>query len=712
MSTKLKDPALLLAEADQARDRQDWGEAAGGYASYLELRPQDAGIWIQRGNCLKEDGRLALALEAYTAAKNLAPDDADLQVQFGHLYKLQGRAAAAREAYERAARFDPSGPGFAEYIRMGGRFSALDEDRVYDPSAGAVFIDVSDVMKFLATQFNLTGIQRVVANVVGVLAAEPPGRQVVFCCFDAKGKILRRVSEIGLRRLFKLTSSPDAARDIVDGALEILESGPKLTPRENDVYLTIGAFWAAPDTTELIVRLRNDGVRTGVLVYDLLPITHASLVNAPSGAIFAQRLLTMLSLSDFVLTISSFVAREVVEFLKTTDVAARPVRAVPLAQEFERGDMSGVVRPAVARIAERPFVLTVGTLEARKNHVYLFRMWQELVRIYGEATPRLVCVGRWGWGSSQARDLLDQTKNVDQTVFVLEDVADSELAMLYDRCLCTMFPSIAEGWGLPVGESLSSGKICLASNLTSIPEVGGKDAIYIDPHEVADGVAKLRALIDDRAALDAANQRIAREFKPRVWRDVAHDLVANAWELGSAVGIQRDVYCALRAGEIAMLRMGAGEWRTASDLRATIFPLACVEGWTSDCGGGVVVRPEVSVLRFALTGGAPGPAVRVGLLLSCDRPDAVLYVRSGGVAARIVADTDGSVWHFVDARPRSDGAIELFLCTQAEETVEPAPVGFRLHAFAAVPENDLAARIGLMERLMAWRPISDSQHVA
>ena len=64
-------------------------------------------------------------------------------------------------------------------------------------------------------------------------------------------------------------------------------------------------------------------------------------------------------------------------------------------------------------------------------------------------------------------------------------MTDVELALLYRKCLLTMFPSLAEGWGLPVGESLAYGKICIASRAGAIPEVGGELVDYVDPYDAS-----------------------------------------------------------------------------------------------------------------------------------------------------------------------------------------------------------------------------------
>lgn len=104
-----------LREANAARDKHLWIQAAQAYQAYLEERPLSGRIWVQAGNCLKEAGRFADALAAYERAKGLLGRDLDLYVQLGHLAKLDGRRLDAIEAYSAALEIDPG----SEYAKAG-----------------------------------------------------------------------------------------------------------------------------------------------------------------------------------------------------------------------------------------------------------------------------------------------------------------------------------------------------------------------------------------------------------------------------------------------------------------------------------------------------------------------------------------------------------------------------------------------------------------
>jgi tetratricopeptide (TPR) repeat protein len=97
----------LRAKADRLRDSAHWRDAAQLYKLYLELRPEDAALWVQLGHCQKESGLIEDADVSYARAATLAPSGADIWLQIGHLRKIQGRVAEAIANYAKALDKDP-----------------------------------------------------------------------------------------------------------------------------------------------------------------------------------------------------------------------------------------------------------------------------------------------------------------------------------------------------------------------------------------------------------------------------------------------------------------------------------------------------------------------------------------------------------------------------------------------------------------------------
>src|SRR5262249_13833248 len=139
---------------------------------------------------------------------------------------------------------------------------------------------------------------------------------------------------------------------------------------------------------------------------------------------------------------------------------------------FRLGDeLTGVASPTrpaglPAELGEA-FVLSVGTLEVRKNHQLLYHLWRGLVEQFGDRVPPLVLAGRPNWGTADLLEQIAADPVVRGRLILLVTPTDAELLWLYRHCLFTLFPSAYEGWGLPVAEALAHGKYCICSRATS-----------------------------------------------------------------------------------------------------------------------------------------------------------------------------------------------------------------------------------------------------
>ena len=177
---------------------------------------------------------------------------------------------------------------------------------------------------------------------------------------------------------------------------------------------------------------------------------------------------------------------------------------------------------------ERPFVLAAGTLEPRKNLVRLMDAFAALQPELIE-THELVLVGPRGWETSE---IFDRAHALRTSVRVLGHVSDEDLAALYHLCDVFGYPSLYEGFGLPVLEAMSAGAAVLTSNVSSLPEVGGDAVAYVDPREVDSIRAGLEQLLispHERARLGKLARRRAPLFS---WSRTAGEMLAGLTALG------------------------------------------------------------------------------------------------------------------------------------------------------------------------------------
>jgi glycosyltransferase involved in cell wall biosynthesis len=176
----------------------------------------------------------------------------------------------------------------------------------------------------------------------------------------------------------------------------------------------------------------------------------------------------------------------------------------------------------------RPFVLFVSTIEVRKNHRLLVRVWRRLLERHGaDAIPTLIFAGQIGWLVDDLMADLAASGYLGGKIVLMPGLSEAELRQAYRSCLFTVFPSLCEGWGLPVAESLVQGKFCVASNCTSIPEVGGDLIDYFDPTDDDDALAKIERVLLDPAYLAAREARLRAQYRPRTWADCVSALVGK-----------------------------------------------------------------------------------------------------------------------------------------------------------------------------------------
>ncbi|MDB5663101.1 MAG: glycosyltransferase family 1 protein, partial [Sphingomonas bacterium] len=313
----------------------------------------------------------------------------------------------------------------------------------------------------------------------------------------------------------------------------------------------------------------------------------------------------------------------------------------------------------------RPFVLFVSTIEARKNQVGAVDAWHQLILKHGkDKVPQLVLVGKRGFGSEQALDRVALNPDLTDRVTVLHGATDAELEALYRKCLFTIYPSIYEGWGLPVTESLIHGKVPLTSNNSSLPQAGGGFSVQFDARSNAAFLDALESLIFDAAKREALEKRIVEGFRMRRWADVGNDIFSavagwtkiedgrGKWQPATA---QPGYYPLTRNREkrLSPLLDSAEVFRQGGWWRLEDFG-----SWTKPRGGEIAVRPASLPARMAVElvgiGGEPTP-YRVS-------------VAGGGVQFGTLHRNDHK-WVFLDLPEGAGPEVRIHIHSQRAATV-------------------------------------------
>jgi glycosyltransferase involved in cell wall biosynthesis len=266
-------------------------------------------------------------------------------------------------------------------------------------------------------------------------------------------------------------------------------------------------------------------VPTAIVVYDLVAFLPEMQPQARAARIERATIRPALRRARRLLCISAATEADLVDRFPA---AAGKTAVVPLAadERFAAAHSPSELAAAAGRHGVEPggYVLAAGTLEPRKNLLRLIRAHAALPADLRAAQP-LLLVGPRGW---EADEILAAAGRDAAAVRLAGYVPDDELAALYGGCTAFCYPSLYEGFGLPVLEALAAGAPTITSNLSSLPEVAGDAALYVDPRDEAAIAAALERLLrspGERAKLGARGRARAAEFGwERVAAKVADEL--------------------------------------------------------------------------------------------------------------------------------------------------------------------------------------------
>lgn len=369
-----------------------------------------------------------------------------------------------------------------------------------------------------------TGIPRVEYEVARELVARG-GRTLQY---DA---LLRRFRVIDFHQA--IASSEHRGDGLVRASASRLVAAvsPRLTLKRGDTIVVPAIFWRAGQIADLVRLRQTPGVRIGVNIADIMPIRRPELVSNESGARDFRRFVdAVIDCADWTCAISRFVVDDLTAYIRESGKRAIPVHHVPLCTDLkERVDADFTGRLRALDLPPDGYALYVSTLNPRKNHTGIYWLWRRLFEELGDATPPLVLAGQRGWNDRDVFDLMSRDRAMwGRHIKFVDGPSDAELVHLYQQCAFTVFPSHHEGWGLPITESLSFGKPCVAADNTSLREAGQGLATHVDE---LDGLGWLAAI--KRLALDAQHRReraalIVERYQPRTWHDVGEEIARLA----------------------------------------------------------------------------------------------------------------------------------------------------------------------------------------
>lgn len=283
------------------------------------------------------------------------------------------------------------------------------------------------------------------------------------------------------------------------------------------LYLNVGH--TGLHDSSLAAWVARTGTRAVYFIHDVIPITHPQFCRPGEAAKHRLRMRNALASAAGIVCNSQATCEELGTFASEIDLPMPPHVAAWI---------SGPRLPekVTPRHLACPHFVTVGTIEARKNHLLLLRIWRSLVADLGSKAPILVVVGQRGWEAEAAEAMLDEPQEFKGHVHELGRCDDEELAGWIVGARALLMPSFVEGFGLPVIEALQLGTPVIASDLPVYRETVGDIPTYVDPLDQSGWEHTIRDYLGVSAERARQVQAMQR-YSPPDWQ--SHFALVEDW---------------------------------------------------------------------------------------------------------------------------------------------------------------------------------------
>lgn len=390
-----------------------------------------------------------------------------------------------------------------------------------------------DATKTFECRFS-TGIQRVVRELVrrSDLIGAALGIEVVPVVASSRG--YHRLDAAGLVRLLEPAPATGgkivAQSGLVRRAKELLQSNMRLYATmqrlsmrrrlaaltadlalvevgPDDIVALIDDFAGGSPSLPAIRAARRKGATTLAIIYDLIPILHRDMVPRPIAYLFKHAFEQLAGRVDGFIAISQSGA-DLIRAQPAVRKAGIPATSFYLGQDLHiaPGEIASTTIPDAAW-RDGPTFIMVGTIEPRKRHAAALEAFSKLWE--AGVAANLLMVGRIGWEVDAFIEAAKQHPQYGKSMFLCHQVGDHELRAAMARADATIMASKAEGFGLPIVESLAFGVPVLASDIAIFREVAGAAGCYFPPDDTALFADAIRQFIEHPESYRAAARAFA-----------------------------------------------------------------------------------------------------------------------------------------------------------------------------------------------------------
>jgi glycosyltransferase involved in cell wall biosynthesis len=304
--------------------------------------------------------------------------------------------------------------------------------------------------------------------------------------------------------------------------------GSQIDLHSTDTLICAGSGWGLTNIEALSdVKLRIC-FRMVLLCYDLIPLLRPDFYCKHDVEVFRNYMHRALAIADLIIVTSRKTEEDCLTYCARHQIANGKIVVAPLGFDVRSDRLPHISLPN--ELDRGRFVLMVSTIEPRKGHRLLYRVWRRLIDEGAVQTNgfKLVFVGRLGWMTDDLLAEIRSSPAVAERMLIITDADDDLLAALYAGAAFCVYPSEYEGYGLPVVEAFAHGKAVLASSGGALPELVRDLSPCLDPTDDDAWYRTIKQWIECPQERVPFEQAIEQRFQHPTWSAAAANFFLNA----------------------------------------------------------------------------------------------------------------------------------------------------------------------------------------
>lgn len=293
----------------------------------------------------------------------------------------------------------------------------------------------------------------------------------------------------------------------------------------NAILISMGLDWDNSNYPMLYWLKKKIGFKFIGAFYDGIPVIYPHLVQSYYfSQKFFSHLYYLIYLSDKIFCISDYSKKQLQEIC-----VQHQIKNLPALKTIHLGDSimkkESHFKQNKSRKHKKDYVLYVSTVESRKNHILLLKVWHKIMKEKNTQLPDLVLVGMLGWGIDELLQYFENNQELKSCIYFYDDVDDEELSHLYKNSKFTVFPSFVEGWGLGAVESMLYEKPCIISSCPALIEATQGLMPSLSPTDIQEWVETIKKWTKNDNEIIKYKKIIKEKFKSKSWMEFSKDFV-------------------------------------------------------------------------------------------------------------------------------------------------------------------------------------------